>query len=218
MIVEMINHQIDLIIWLAILIMSSAFHETAHAWVAYKCGDDTAKEQGRITLNPIKHICMFNSILLPAILYLSAGFMFGGAKPVPIYPHKLRNPDRDMALSAAAGPISNLMIVVGCVIFLLITKPVFDRTNLLVAVAVNVIILNLLLAFFNMIPIPPLDGSRVIRFFFPPLRELFDTLDNIGLFLIFGLIYLVPGVGRLIFELIVSSLEIINELYKAMPS
>ena len=198
----MINSYVDIVIWVAILLFSASFHELAHGWVAYRCGDNTAKEEGRLTLNPLAHICPFNSVLLPALLYMisSGTFVFGGAKPVPIVPYRLNNPERDMALSAAAGPISNMLIVLGTVLLMLLLKPLIGsqdfleaiQTSVIARVLVNIILLNLILCLFNLFPIPPLDGSRIIRYFMPFLRETFDALDQFGLLLLILLLQVGP--------------------------
>ena len=225
---RMIDSTWDIGIGILIVIFSSDFHELSHAWVAYRCGDDTAKSQGRLTLNPLAHICPFNSIILPALLYVTAGFFFGGAKPVEINPYRLKNPERDMALSAAAGPISNLILVIFAALLLLLLKPISGTPDLMLdlrlsheyslinRILVNVILVNLLLGIFNMIPVPPLDGSRILRYFVPFLRDLYNHLDQIGLLLLLVLIQ-IPGILDFIQTIILLSLGIVVFLHQTMP-
>ena len=195
--IEMIDRSLDIGIGILIIAVSSGFHEAAHAWAAYRCGDDTAKEMGRLTLNPMAHICLYNSIIVPAIIFTLTGIIFGGAKPVPIIPYKLRNPEKGLAFSAAAGPIANLLIAFVATILLLLTKSIsinFTPNNLLSRFLINVVLINLSLAFFNLLPIPPLDGSRIARYFMPFLKDTYDMLDQMGIFLLFAIMTFIPGI------------------------
>ena len=204
-----------------LLIISLGVHEAAHAWVANLCGDSTAKDMGRITLNPIPHIDPVMTIILPGALYFltNGTFVFGGAKPVPVAYHRLRKPARDMMLVALAGPISNLLIAL--VLFAILKVLVYEvelplewsryrdgtpaglmgifgdtlassrgKANMLTEILCKSIFYNALLADFNMIPLPPLDGSRVVAFLLPePLRGSFQALDRFSFLLIMGLFY-----------------------------
>ncbi len=215
---------IDLILFIAILLFSSAFHETAHAWVAYRCGDETAYRMGRISFNPLVHICPFNTIILPALLYFTVGFIFGGAKPVPIVPMNLRKPDRDLALSSAAGPISNMILAIFSVVILLVFKKIFGMFSLstlsidiriiIVHILTNIILLNLILAFFNLIPIPPLDGSRILRYVIPVLRDLYDSMDTFGLIILIMLLNFFPELLGFILNLVKIVWKFIEHLYR----
>jgi Zn-dependent protease len=153
----------------AVALIAITFHEAAHAYVAWACGDDTAKRMGRASFNPIRHIDLFGTILLPALLYvLHSPFLFGWAKPVPVNWSRLRHLRRGMMLVAAAGPVANFVLAaISGLIILGIAKlglllPAWLTTALQASV-----VLNLLLGAFNLIPIPPLDGSKVLAGFLP---------------------------------------------------
>lgn len=153
-------------------LFSLCFHEYAHAWAASRLGDDTAKNFGRMTLNPLPHIDIIWTIIIPIITIVTGGIFFGGAKPVPVNPRNFKNPIKDMAKVALAGPMSNILL---SIIFTLILVLSIKHITLLPAnIAVPLfhmlragIIINLFLAFFNLVPIPPLDGSKIIKLFLP---------------------------------------------------
>jgi Zn-dependent protease len=175
---------------LGFLIISLGIHEAAHAFVAWRCGDSTAKDMGRMTLDPIPHIDPFMTILVPAVMYLTTGFMFGGAKPVPVVFQRLRHPLRDMSLVAIAGPLSNFLLAI---IFMLVWKLLvfvfgFGTSEVVTLVMAASVKWNLLLAAFNLIPIPPLDGSRVMTWLLPPsLREGYSSLERYGMLILVAL-------------------------------
>lgn len=143
---------------IGIVFYSIIVHEFSHALAAYLLGDDSAKRAGRLTLNPLKHIDWFGTVLLPLFLYFTAGFIYGYAKPVPFNPYNFRNLKRDSGLTALAGPASNFLIAIAFALLYHFSgfSPVIQY------ICTYVIFLNLLLAFFNLLPVPPLDGSKVL--------------------------------------------------------
>ncbi len=186
--------------------LSLGIHEAAHAWVAYRCGDTTAKDMGRMTLDPISHIDPFMTIVLPLVLWLSNGPIFGGAKPVPVNPYRLRNPARDMMFVALAGPASNFLIAIVLVFVLKLLVHAFGLPpdSLACTVVWMGAQVNCLLAAFNMLPVPPLDGSRVMAYLLRgPAREAFVGLERFGMLIIFGLLIFGKGiVGRVLWPAI----------------
>lgn len=184
---------------ITIFVLSLGLHEYAHAAVAYLCGDDTAKMLGRMTPNPLAHIDPFLTVLLPTALFLWKGILFGGAKPVPVVPRRLRHPLRDMMFVAIAGPLTNLLLALFFMV-LLKASVVFwgyEAEELLPRVLTNAVAFNMLLTIFNMLPIPPLDGSRVMAYLLPqPLRETYVGLERYGMLLVVAFVFIVPGVQQ----------------------
>ena len=157
-------------VWVLPVVFAITVHEVAHGWVAKRCGDKTAWMLGRLTLNPIKHIDPIGTILVPGILLISfTGFIFGWAKPVPVISRNLKNPKRDMAYVAAAGPIANILMALGWALIARIG--VLIETEFvslpLIYMGVAGISINLVLALINLLPIPPLDGSRILASLLP---------------------------------------------------
>ena len=189
----------NLSIWALPLLIAITFHEAAHGYVAWRLGDDTAKVRGRVTFNPIRHVDPFGTVVLPAMLLLAGSpFLFGFAKPVPVDFRRLHNPRRDMVWVAIAGPATNIFLaVVSAFLFHLI--PVFPEflRQWLGSNLVNSIVINLVLAVFNMFPLPPLDGGRVAVGLLPrPLAEPLARLERHGLLILIGLLFLLPWIGQ----------------------
>jgi Zn-dependent protease len=192
----------DIGTWLIPLTIAIVFHEVAHGRVAKLFGDNTASDLGRLSLNPIRHVDPVGTVVLPMILAVTGAPIFGWAKPVPVVPSRLRNPRWHMVLVAAAGPLSNIFLaVVGAIAFGLILKstgglgagmlPAFIAANFQ-----NFIMINLSLAVFNMIPIPPFDGSKVFAGFLPDgLRERFQSLDRYAFLFIIFLLFVIPQIA-----------------------
>jgi Zn-dependent protease len=141
---------------IGIVFYSIIIHEVSHAWAAYALGDDSAKRAGRLSFNPLKHVDPFGTVILPLILYFTAGFIYGYAKPVPFNPYNFLSFKRDSGLTALAGPLSNILIAIVMAIIFHFVPPIVQ------SILYYVVFLNLLLAFFNLIPVPPLDGSKVL--------------------------------------------------------
>ena len=177
------------IVVLAIILVSMILHELAHGIVAYWLGDTTAKENGRLTLNPLKHLDPVISIALPLLMFIAGGPVFGGAKPVPVNSRKLKWGAVGMALVAIAGPLTNFLLA-------LISFIIFYHTGLLAVnnfagtVAANIVTINLGFFVFNILPIPPLDGSRLLYAIAPDgVRNAMEKMEStLGVWLVFGLI------------------------------
>ena len=186
-------------LWALPILLAITLHEAAHGWVAWKLGDDTAYRQGRVSFNPLRHIDGMGTIILPALLVIArAPFLFGWAKPVPVNFNRLRSPRRDMVLVAAAGPATNLgLAVISALLFHVV--PALPETMQLWAARnlSNSMVLNIVLAVFNMLPLPPLDGGRVAVGLLPDvLARPLARLERHGFFIIIALIFVLPAVGR----------------------
>ena len=182
------------------LLLAITLHEVAHGWVALRCGDTTAKAQGRLSLNPLRHVDPVGTVLVPALLAVFGGFIFGWAKPVPVNYHRLRQPKRDMALVALAGPGANLVMALGWALAAVIghgaqtTLPWLGTPLMAMGVAgVNV---NVMLGVLNLVPIPPLDGSRVLAGVLPDrYGQAMARMEPYGLIIL--VLLLVSGVLNL---------------------
>jgi Zn-dependent protease len=180
----------DLLLQIVILFFSVIIHEVAHGYAALRLGDTTARDSGRLTLNPIRHIDPWGTIVLPLFLILiRSPFLVGWAKPVPVNPYLLRDRRRGMMLVGAAGPLANIALILisafGLRSFPFSAPPVlFDALKYCCAI-------NIILALFNLVPIPPLDGSRVLAGMLPPaLREPYEAMGRYGFLIIIALLYL----------------------------
>ncbi len=186
-------------VWVLPVIFAITLHEAAHAYVAWRLGDDTAHRRGRVTFNPIKHVDPVGTVALPAILLmLKAPFLFGWAKPVPVRFAQLGRPRRDMVLVALAGPVSNLIqaTIAAAALHLVVLLPP-EAGAWLNQTLWNAVVLNVILAVFNMLPLPPLDGGRVAVGILPaPLALPLARLERFGLFILIAVIILLPMLGR----------------------
>lgn len=179
---------IPVLVGFAIVLVSLTIHEAAHAWSADRLGDPTARLLGRVSLNPIVHIDPIGTILLPAIAIYSGFPIIGWAKPVPVNMSRLREPRRDFMLIAAAGPLSNIAQAIVAAVAVRVLFASGTDADLLRAVLVSFVTINLLLAFFNLIPIPPLDGGNVLMGLLPVrAADMFLQLRPFGFILLYGL-------------------------------
>jgi Zn-dependent protease len=194
-----ISHTITMISVIALpVLIAITIHEASHGFVAYRCGDDTAYRMGRVTFNPLKHIDPFGTILLPLMLFVSVGFLFGYAKPVPINPLRFRNFRRDLVLVAAAGPGSNLILafVSALLVHVLPLMPLWvgGWAEQVLSTSIQI---NVVLALFNMLPLLPLDGGRVLTALLPPsIARVYARTERFGMIILIALIFLPQLVGR----------------------
>ena len=185
-------------IWVLPVVTAITLHEAAHGWVAWKLGDDTAKRSGRVSFNPTRHIDPFGTLVLPGILLaMQSPFLFGYAKPVPVNFARLRQPRRDMIWVAAAGPGINLVMAYLAAVLMYATVLVPDiAAPWLFQNLKNALVLNVVLAVFNLLPVPPLDGSRVVLGLLPSrLAVRYAKLERYGMAIIIGLLVVPPLIG-----------------------
>jgi Zn-dependent protease len=177
------------LLFLAVLILSLSFHEAAHAWSADRLGDPTARMLGRLTMNPISHIDLIGTIVFPFVAVFSGLPLIGWAKPVPVNPANLRAPRRDFALVAAAGPLSNLLLAAGGIVVLAIISPGEATGALHLAFIRQFVYMNVFLAFFNLLPVPPLDGGNVLAGIVPEnAARVLDRIRPFGILVLYALI------------------------------
>jgi Zn-dependent protease len=210
---------VDKLFQLIVFLFAISVHESAHAWMANRCGDPTARMLGRISLNPIRHIDPVGTILLPLIAWVSHFPMLGWAKPTPVDPRNFKNPVQDDILTTLAGPVSNFIVATAAAIVLaaialiapggravvagVLTGLMFSD-SLFVPVSLflyELMAINIVLGVFNLIPVPPLDGSHVLRHFLSePVRRAYDA---VGIFGLMALVFLAPGLlGKLIYPVL----------------
>jgi len=193
----------DIIITIVIFVFSIVAHEYAHGYSAYLFGDSTAKDNGRLTFNPIPHIDLWWSIILPIMIFISSGgkMIFGGAKPVPINPMRFSNRRLGISLVSASGPMANLTLAFGAALLLNVLIFIGFNIGFLNMVLFNCVVYNLALAFFNLIPIPPLDGSKLLVYLLPPEYEY-----HINRMEFFGFIILIIALNFGLFNVVYSKI------------
>jgi Zn-dependent protease len=202
-----------IVIIIVVILFSMTIHEAMHAYVCYWLGDDTAKQQGRLTFNPIMHIDPFLTILLPVMLAISGAPIFGGAKPVPFNPNNVRWGEWGAALVALSGPLSNFVIAfITFGIWVLIGASNQDILGQVFGIAVSV---NLGFFVFNMIPIPPLDGSRVLYALAPEfVRRAMEAMERYGIIIVFALLLIAgPYLGMFMSSSINFFFEVFNNIF-----
>jgi Zn-dependent protease len=217
---------VNIVFQIIVFLFAISVHESAHAWMADKCGDPTAKMLGRITLNPLKHIDPIGTVLLPAIGLFTGAGIFGWAKPCPVTPQNFRDPVKGDILTTVAGPVSNFLLVTGSVLGLalislgsstaksvvqgLAGRALFDTNSVWVPIVwlfYSAIQLNVILGIFNLLPVPPLDGSHIFRHMLPDsIRNVYDSVGIVGILLIFSF-----G-GRIIRPLVVPVVNFVDHL------
>lgn len=186
---------IGLLLSFGLLMIAMTVHEFSHGWVAYKLGDNTAKYSGRLTLNPLAHIDLFGTVILPIFLFITTRghFVFGYAKPVPINYWGLRNPKRDMGLIGLSGPLANFMFAV---LLSLIWKNLAD-ISMFKFVIEYLITINVILGVFNLIPLPPMDGSRILSALLPPkLAQQYNRIEQYGFIIL--VLFIATGLANII--------------------
>ena len=203
-------------VWIVPVLFAITLHEAAHGWVAYKLGDPTAKSLGRITVNPIKHIDPVGTVVVPIFLATLSGFVMGWAKPVPVEPRYFKSPLLDMALVAIAGPVSNFFMACFWAFFIVVVDAVLTPSNtlsFLADVGEKGIYINIILMVLNLLPIPPLDGGRVVAGILPPsLAMPFMQLERFGMIII--LLLLVSGIlGKIMWPIVLHFVKIIGVIF-----
>ena len=188
----------DLSVWVLPLIIAITFHEAAHGFVAHRLGDNTAWQLGRVSFNPLRHIDPFGTLILPGILLLShSPFLFGYAKPVPVNFRNLNHPRLDMVWVALAGPVTNIALALAAALaFRILPFAPANAAQWIADNLKNAFLINIVLAVFNMMPIPPLDGGRVAVGLLPrPLAYPLSRLEPYGMLILIGLLILLPMLG-----------------------
>lgn len=208
-----------LAVWVIPLVLAITLHEAAHAWAAYRCGDTTAKMLGRLSANPMVHIDLFGTLLIPLMIAVFSGFnfIFGWAKPVPINPNNMKNPRRDTALVTAAGPAANIIMALAWALILKLTILIHPKIStialFLVLMARAGITINLVLAILNLLPIPPLDGSKIVNSLLPLKHSItYMKIEPYGFMIL--LVMLFTGIlGAILSPMMQWSLQLIKILF-----
>ena len=203
-------------VWAAPILFAITLHEAAHGWVAYQLGDPTAKNLGRITLNPIKHIDPMGTVVVPLFLAMVSPFVLGWAKPVPVEPRYFKSPLLDMALVAVAGPVSNFVMACMWAMFIVISNATLSASPMLSFLAEmgeKGIIINVVLMVLNLLPILPLDGGRVLAGILPTSLALpFMRMERFGMAIV--LLLLVSGIlGKIMWPLVVHFVKLISVMF-----
>lgn len=212
---QSIGGALPIIVSAVAIILAITVHEFSHGFMAYLQGDMTARDHGRLTLNPLAHIDPIGTILIPAILILSGSpFLFGWAKPVPFNPNHLRSGRFGAFLVGLAGPLSNFIMFALSGIFLKLVFPFFPPTNFLIIFLAQLLVINLILGFFNLVPIAPLDGSKILFNLLPPRFDpIAEWLDRWGPYLLIVILVLetsYPVFGDFIQFLVIQTGRILN--------
>lgn len=185
--------------WILPVLIAITIHEASHGWMASKLGDDTALRLGRVTFNPLRHVDPFGTVVLPLLLLLASGgrFTFGFAKPVPVNFNRLYNPKRDMIWVAGAGPGINILLALASALLLHGAQLLPDGLDAWVAQTLySSVLINILLALFNLIPLPPLDGGRIAVGLLPmPAAIRLQRLERVGILIVLLFVFLLPLIG-----------------------
>ena len=203
-------------VWIIPVLFAITLHEAAHGWVAYKLGDPTAKSLGRISVNPIKHVDPMGTVVVPIFLATLSGFVMGWAKPVPVEPRYFKSPMLDMALVAVAGPVSNFFMACFWALFIVTSEQFLNPSSTLSFLAdmgEKGIYINIILMVLNLLPIPPLDGGRVLAGLLPPsLAMPFMRLERFGMVII--LLLLVSGIlGKIMWPIVLHFVRLIGSIF-----
>jgi Zn-dependent protease len=209
---------VQFLVGYSFFLLSASVHESSHAWTAFRFGDPTAKLQNRISLNPANHIDLVGTVIIPFAVFLSGIPIIGWAKPTPVNPANFANPRKANMFVSGAGPVSNLLVVALLAIFWhlsLALFPVIGSIALLFCYVFGMgILVNMSLAIFNMLPIPPLDGSGVLEGLLPEsLANAYVRIRRFGFLILLGLFYLVPGFSSMIWKGVISGFQLLGVQY-----